>query len=310
LSIASLQQLQYFLAVAEEGQMTRAASKLHLAQPALSRAVRQLESRLAVQLLVRHSRGVSLTPAGEAFLAKARVAVSAATDAELAAKSFARGAGETLEVGFIGPPPLIKAPELFAALAGAYPEVEVSARELPFPRGATASWLQDVDVALCHPPRAEAEVSVQTLRTEPRAVVLPKNHPLAHRDELTVAWVLDETFIGFHPDVQPTWAGFHNLDDHRGRPPGSTTADRVLSPSEMLARLTSRKGITTVPFGDAAIILKVLRGVVAIPLRDARPALLSLLWRWDAANPLVEAIVATARDLTMDRRTPGTTVLA
>ena len=73
-----LEQLRYFVTVAEEGQMTRAARKLHLAQPALSQAIAQLESELGIDLLVRHARGVTLTPAGETFVPKARLALAAA----------------------------------------------------------------------------------------------------------------------------------------------------------------------------------------------------------------------------------------
>src|SRR6266571_8981421 len=78
-----LAQLRYLVTAAEEGQMTRAARKLHLAQPALSQAIAQLESELGVELLHRNPRGVTPTEAGEAFLAKARTALAATEDAAL-----------------------------------------------------------------------------------------------------------------------------------------------------------------------------------------------------------------------------------
>src|ERR1039457_260505 len=270
-------QLRYFVTVADEGQMTRAAHKLHIAQPALSQAIAQLETELGIGLLERHARGVTLTSAGEAFLPKARAALAAESDATLTAQSLSRAVRSAITVGYIGPPPLINAPELFATFADAHPDAEVSFRELPFPRGSTASWLEDVDVAFCHPPTADPEVRIQALRTEPRAVIAPRSHPLAQHSELTVAELLDEMFIGYHHAVQPMWAGFHSLDDHRGSPAPRTTADRALTPSEMLAAIASRRAITMVPASDAAIILKVLRGVVAIPVRDAHPAVLSLI---------------------------------
>jgi DNA-binding transcriptional LysR family regulator len=290
-------QLRYFVTVAEEGQMTRAARKLYIAQPALSQAIAQLERELGVELLERHARGVTLTPAGEVFLAKARVALAATMDAAATAQSLARAARGAIEIGFIGPPPKLRTPELFDEFADAYPEAELSFRELPFPCGSTASWLEEVDVALCHPPTAEPGVRVQALWTEPRAVVTPQDHPLARRSELTVAEVLDERFLGYHPAVQPAWAGFHSLDDHRGNPPTGLTADRALTAPEMLAMIASRRAITALPASDARFIMKVLRGVVAVPLRDADPAVLSLVWRKDNHNPLVLVLAAIAANL-------------
>jgi DNA-binding transcriptional LysR family regulator len=290
-------QLRNFVTVAEEGQMTRAARRLHLAQPALSQAISQMESELGIVLLERHARGVTLTAAGEAFLPKAHAALAAADDAALTARSLARAARCTMEVGFIGPPPTINAPELFAAFTDAHPEAKASFRELPFPHGATACWLEEVDVAFSHMPATDHGVCFQPVRTEPRAIVAPESHRLAQRSELTVAEVLDETFIGYHASVQAAWAGFHSLDDHRGGPPPRLTVERALTPPEMLAMMAARRAITTVPLSDAQIIQKTLRGVVAIPLIDAHPAVLSLAWREENHNPIVRALVAVARGL-------------
>jgi DNA-binding transcriptional LysR family regulator len=290
-------QLRYFVAVADEGQMTRAARKLHIAQPALSQAIAQLESELGLGLLERHARGVTLTPAGEAFLPKARAALAAETDAAATAQSLARSVRSAITVGYIGPPPPINAPELFTTFNQAHPGAEISFCELPFPRGSTASWLDDVDVAFCHAPSPDPDVCIQAVRTEPRAIVAPGDHPLAQRGQLTVAEVLDETFIAYDPGVQPLWAGFHSLDDHRGAPAPRMTADRALTPSQMLTIIASRTAITAVPASDAAIILKVLRGVVAIPVRDADPAVLSLTWRKRNHNSLVQALAMLAAGL-------------
>jgi DNA-binding transcriptional LysR family regulator len=290
-------QLHYFVTVAEDGQMTRAAKRLNLAQPALSRAIAQLESELGIQLLDRHARGVTLTPAGETFLPKARAALAAYADVSLTARSLARAASGAVEVGFIGPPPSINAPELFDAFARLRPEASVSFRELPFPRGSTTSWIEEVDVAFCVAPVTEPGIRVHPFRAERRAVVAPETHPLATRKELAVADVLDETFISYDPSVQPQWAGFHSLDDHRGGPPAHLSAHRVMSPPEMLAAMASRLAITTIPASDAAIAEQALRGVVAIPLSDAAPAMLSLMWRDDSRNPLVGELTAVARAL-------------
>jgi DNA-binding transcriptional LysR family regulator len=290
-----LRHLQYFITVAEEGQMTRAARKLHLAQPALSQAITHLESQLGIILLERQARGVSLTPAGELFFAKAQITLAASADAAQTAQSLARAARAAIAIGSFGSPPMATAPQLFAAFADAHPKVELSFRDLPFPRGSTPSWLEEVDVALCFSPTPHPGVRVRALRAEPRAVVVPESHPLAQRSELTAAEVLDETFYGFHPAVEPLWAGFWMLDDHRGTPPTSITTDRARNPLEMFALVASGRALTTFPASRAEVIEKLLRGVVAIPLHDAHPAVLSLVWRKDNPNPLVEALVAFAR---------------
>lgn len=284
--------LLYFITVAEEGQITRAASKLHLAQPALSQAIAQLESDLGIELLRRHARGVALTPAGEAFLEKARVAVAAWSDAVSSAQSLAPGGQTVIEFGFVGSPPALDSPAPLNAFTESHPHVDLLYRELPFPSLPTASWLSEVDVAVCHRPHAEADVWMQRLRREGRTVLASKTHALADRTELRVADVMEETYIGFHPDVDPEWAGFWSLDDHRGGPPPQVTRDRVANAQEVLASLPGRGAITTVPSSVARVILNVLSAVVAIPLLDADPCEIVFAGRTDRRSAQVAALLA------------------
>src|SRR6185312_737558 len=190
--------LRYFVTVAEEGQVTSAARRLQIAQPALSQAISRLESELGLQLLERHARGVKLTPEGEVFLAKARVAVDSELDAEREARALASTAHDVVKVGFVGPPPTITAGELFSAFASAYPNAEVAFRDLPFPTGTTRSWLEHVDVAFCHQPELDSSLLAQVVRTEPRVVITRRGHPLSQSSEVDVESVLDQTFISYH----------------------------------------------------------------------------------------------------------------
>jgi DNA-binding transcriptional LysR family regulator len=289
--------LQYFVAVADEGQITRAARKLRVTQPALSRAIGELESELGVRLIERHSRGVTLTPAGERFLVSARAAVSAWTDAVARARSYAHSDSSAIEFGFLGVPPGLDSPGALEEFAQAHPGVELRFRELPFPHAPTKSWLADVDVAACHAPPPDPGVWRHIIRYEPRIVLAPVRHPLARHSELEVAEVLDETFIGLHRSVEPTWAGFWSLDDHRGAPPGRVTPDRADNPQEVLASLAVRHAITTVPVSVAQALSNVLSGVVAIPLRDANPSTIMLVGHDDRPNPHVMALRAFAGDI-------------
>jgi DNA-binding transcriptional LysR family regulator len=144
---------------------------------------------------------------------------------------------------------------------------------------------------------AEDGIRAHPVRVEPRAIVAHKSHPLARQLELDVADVLDETFISYHPSVQPGWAGFHSLDDHRGGPPEHLTSDFAQTTMHMVAIIASGRAITAVPQTDAALARQVAPDVAVMRLSDADPARVSLIWRSEEPNPLVRMFVATAERL-------------
>ena len=296
--------LRYFVAVADEGQVTRASARLHIAQPALSQAIAHLEEDVGFKLFERHARGVSLTSAGATFLEKARRVVEAEEMVAHAAESLARVAQGTIEFGYLGLAPAMTNPDLIEAFTEAQPSIELDLHELPFPSLPTAAWLADVDVAIASRPTADEGVWMLPLTAVPRVVLAPRTHALAARSTVTVADVLDETFIGFHESVDPAWAGFWSLDDHRNGPPPALTLARSANAQERFAMIASDSGITTMPECHAAVIAKVLPTVVAIPLLDADPAVLTLIGREDRRNVNVEALIEVAR------RTASQTALA
>jgi DNA-binding transcriptional LysR family regulator len=138
-------------------------------------------------------------------------------------------------------------------------------------------------------------VWAELLRSEPRVVLARRSHPLAERDELSVQDVIDETFIGLHPSIAPAWAGFWSLDDHRGGPPERVTVDRALNPQEVLASLTARNAITTVPASVAGVIVSVLATIVALPLCDAGCSDIMLVGHKSRRSPLVATLVSFAQ---------------
>jgi len=288
--------LLYFVAVADEGQLTRAAAKLHVAQPALSQAISQLESEVGFQLLERHARGVRLTSAGTVFLEKARAAVAADEDAARTGRALARASRGTIEFGFVGAPPGLDSPEPMARFAREHPEIDIRYRELPFPGHSTSAWLANVDIVVSHLPPADENVWTQLVRVEPRVVLTRRDHPLARRSELHVADVIDEIFVGADPCVDPGWAGFWTLDDHRGGPPRRVTPDQASTPQEVLAALAVRDAITTVPRSSAALLVSFATSITAIPLADAAPVTFVIAGPRDRPNPLVARFVAFVRD--------------
>jgi DNA-binding transcriptional LysR family regulator len=288
--------LEYFVTVAEEGRVSVAAQKLHIAQPALSQAISKLESDVGFELLQRHARGVTLTPAGVVFLEKARLALAAEEDALLTAEALARAQRGAIVIGCIGLPPALLHPGLFAAFAAGHPDVELELQDLPFPTLPTASWLRGVDVAVTTRPAEDPEVLCQPLSAEPRVVLATKDHHLAARRELAVADVLDETFVGFHPSVDPEWAGLWSLDDHRGAPTARLVG-KAGTAQERFTCLVSGEGIAVLPRCHASLLVNVLPALSAIPLADAAPTVLALAGRKDRHSSLVGAMFSMARDI-------------
>jgi DNA-binding transcriptional LysR family regulator len=200
-----------------------------------------------------------------------------------------------LRFGFLGTPPVDKAPELFARFRASHAGIEIAFHELGFPSRSTAAWLAEVDIALCFSPTPHPDVEACALRAEPRVVLASQEHRLAGCEQVAVAEVLDETYLGVHPSVDPTWAGFWRLDDHRGKAPQRVTPDEPSSAWEMLALVPAGRGITTIARSSATLVPEVIPGLAVIPLSDANPAVLALAYRKDRRNPLVNAFVALAQ---------------
>ena len=292
-----LSQLTCLMAVAEDGRMSRAARTVEMTPAAMSRVISQLEAEVGTPLITREPEGVTLTRAGTAFLARADAVFAAETEAGQTAAALGRAARGTMLIGFIGPPPSIGSPELFERMAKSLDAGALLFQDLPFPLGETASWLAGVDVAICHRPRAEEGVRALTLRVEPRAVIANRRLPIAKQERVEVADVLGQVFIGYHPDVQAEWAAFHTLDDLRGGPPERITDDRVTTTMHMAATIAASRALTTVPFRDARMAATVMPELVALPLYDAAPAVISVLWRGDNINPLRDELLDVARTL-------------
>jgi DNA-binding transcriptional LysR family regulator len=192
-----LRLIRYFVAVAQEGNVTRAAERLHVAQPSLSAAVRQLEGQLGVDLLQRTGRGVALTPAGELLFQRGRELLEHA-DA-VAAEVRERGAPRAgrLRLGMTPTARYGVGPELLAACARAAPAVMLYTSE-----DTTGALLRDVAqgrldlaVVFCAPERAPAGVSLELLRDEPAVVHLAAGHPLAARPSLSLTDLAGETVL-------------------------------------------------------------------------------------------------------------------
>src|SRR6478672_12887440 len=184
-----LRLIRYFVAVAETGNVTRAAERLHLSQPSLSAAIKQLEGQLGVELLHRHGRRVTLTPAGELLARRGRELLD---HADAIADELRRHGAATPGRLRLGLSPTARygvGPELLAACAAQAPAVMLYTSE-----DTTGGLLRDVAagrldlaVTFCAPEPPPAGVELELLREEPAIVHLPAGHPLADRATLAIA---------------------------------------------------------------------------------------------------------------------------
>jgi len=131
------------------------------------------------------------------------MALSAWTDAFSVGVTHGHARTNTIVFGFLGIPPGLDSPVPLERFLEARPEIDLRYHELPFPTRSTSAWLGEADVGVCHQPPPDAEVWTHLLRSERRVALLPSSHALAGRDALTVADLLEETFMAFTPRSIP-----------------------------------------------------------------------------------------------------------
>lgn len=180
--MSELRRLRYFLAVAEERNFTRAAERLHIAQPALSRQVRELERELGVELLSRTTHKVEPTEAGRMLLERGPGLLDAADNLWRGVRAFADGRLGSVSLGYGMSAGYDTAPQLLLAMSDEAPGIEVSARVMTFADivdGVAAGTL-DVGLVRCAPPEEQQPSLMLTLlRLERQGVIVGREHPLA-----------------------------------------------------------------------------------------------------------------------------------
>ena len=290
-----LRQLHYFVVVVEEGQMTRAAARLHIAQPALSQAIGKLETELGVRLFDRHPRGVTPTEAGAAFFEQASRALLAVAEAEEAVEPWLR-AGPRLVLGFHeAAGDLARA--LIRLLMLAHPEVDVETRHLQPAERLVELKRGRIDAELVYPPPGDAQLVEQLVAVSPRYVLVGEKHHLAGERSLTFDQVEHEMLPGRHPTVDQRLAEETWLMKYRSAPP-RLASEAPTSLDELWALVSRSRAIAILPL----FMIPRLQGdgVRAIPLLgvDGIPVAVACL-RGDS-RPVVRALRAALDGLALE----------
>lgn len=200
-----LRHLKYFVAVAEELNFSRAAERLFISQPALSRQVKNLEKELGVVLFLRQSDGLTLTEAGQFFLKQAKDILSVSNLAVQNLKDHYSNRDEPLVIGYI--PTILNTflGQTLHQFGHTYPEVPVCLKEMPPNEQVKALREGAIDIAFMGNPPDElnAEFTVQCVKKVPIAALLPSKHLLANEASINLAELASQKFIGMSEETFP-----------------------------------------------------------------------------------------------------------
>lgn len=284
-----LRQLRYFDAVAELCHFGQAAERLHLAQPALSQAIRRLEADLDVQLFRRTTRSVELTDAGAFFHHEVR-RILADLDASVSgARNIAGGHSGLLRLGFTGTSAYTQMSPLTRLIRSAHPAVALEVQtDLLTPNQVELLLDGRLDLGVLRSPVMEDGVETRHILDEPLILALPADHRLAHESGLELADVAPEDFIAYADTRSVVYEAMITSCRRAGFTP--RIAQRAASTAASVALVGAGLGVTLVP---ESVRSMELRGVVFRDLQDADSIDLSLAWRTDEPTPLVTSVLDT-----------------
>ena len=280
--------LRYFLAVAHELHFTRAAETLYISQPALSKQIRALERELRVTLFERGRGTVRLTRAGAELVPHAERIVEAW---EAAKRRLSRASDCTLVIGMHTSPGRGLLPKVRALMVGDCPDAELELRHAPWSDRTGGLGDASVDAAFVWLPLPRPPYDWVTVAREPRLVALANEHPLASRESVAMADLLDEPFLALPPGSGPLRDFWLALDERGGHP--VRIAAEINDTEETYEAVASGIGVCLLAAGNAPIFDR--GAVTMLPVRDLAPSELVLAWNERRCPPLLELFATLCR---------------
>jgi DNA-binding transcriptional LysR family regulator len=290
-----LNQLRCFVTVAEELHFGRAAARLNMTQPPLSRQIQVLEHIVDAPLLERTSRSVRLTPAGRSFLPEARRILKLAESASQVARRIAMGKTGSLKLGYTAAAAYGYLPELIAACRARLPEVDFSLKEMVSEDQLEALTSGQIDAGLLRPPIGRPELATRRVLAEPLLAAIPRKHPLASAATLSIKDFDSQPFVMYSPYESRY---FHDLlvalFTHADVLP--RYVQHLGQIHSILAMVRAGLGAAIVPAAAASLRIADVK-LRPLKLRTPAPVELFLVWRRDCENPLLPSLVEIAGEL-------------
>lgn len=292
-----LAQLRCFTTVATELNFRRAAERLNMTQPPLSRQIQLLEHHLGVALFTRSTRSVALTAAGRAFFVEAQNLLERAQQAAVAAKRFAEGDIGTVSISFVGSAVYEFLPKVIAEARLKQPHVKISLSEMNTYQQHEALRARRIDLGIARAPLLEPGYETECLVREPFVLAVPSSHPLAGASSVKVADLDQQPFLMYSHSAYPP---FNEL--LTGMLRSARVAPQYVqwlgSSLTILALVNAGMGLALVPRCATSVVFKDV-AFRDIDLGEGVQSELHLIWGADNDNPafamLLEAIRGAAK---------------
>ncbi len=277
-----MRKLRYFVAVAEELNFGRAAQRLHIAQPVLSRQIRSFEDELGVQLFVRDSRGTELTPAGTQLLDDARFMLH---ESKALQERLIRAAAPTVTVT-VGVMPGLLATAAVRKFEAAQSSCRARVTQVGWADQVDVVMRGDVDVVYAREPIDHHGLGTAALLEEPRVALLPSGDPLASQSSVRLADLASRTLLQ-DPNTVPDWYAIATPEQRR-----AATRKMASTVEEKLERVAAQDGFVILPRSTTAFYRR--PDVRVIPIDDIEPSRVTLIWDATTANPGRDEFIAAA----------------
>lgn len=283
-----LRKLRYFAAVADELHFGHAAERLHIAQPVLSRQIRELERELDATLFTRTNKRVQLTDAGRQLLDDARPLL-AFSQAALRRVRRAHAALLSLTIGFAAG---VRIAPVVQALEARHPDVQIELRQIPWQEQAETLRDGTFDVGFVRRPIDEEGLTLIPFLSEPRLALLSIHHPLAEMQSLSIAQLSDDPVV-VHRAPAPAFT-FANI---KPRPDGRTQRQGPVA-ATMEEKLEHVAAGHAIAFAPASVAMTYAHpGIVCIPVTDISPSEVCIARRSGVSSPLIDEFIELAKSI-------------
>lgn len=283
-----LSQLRCFVAVATELNFRKAASRLNMTQPPLSRQIQLLEHQLGIVLLERNNHSVRLTVAGRAFFQEAQALLEQARQASISVQKLARGETGNIEMSFVSSAMYALLPNLIVNLRNQYPEIHISLKEMNSAAQLDALDTQRIDCGIVRSLSGRQGLSCECLVNEPFALAIPAGHQLAQVEHLSVQDLNHEDFIMYS---YSGWRPFYELLTGAFQSAGVTPnyVQLIHTTQTIVSLVNAGLGIALVPQSTASLKFE---NVVFRPIELGAGVCSSLylVWRQENDNPAFHRI--------------------